>query len=397
MHDLLHTWMDDHASKAVLHLEELVAINTHSLNTAGLEASASSLATLFGELGSVTVEQTPPTTEVDGSGESLVTPLGPLVRVHHDAPGPRVMLIGHHDTVFTPDVHFGWHRSGDTITGPGVADAKGGLVQLWLALGALEAAGCSPAWDLLIVPDEEIGSPGSAPAIRAAAREAALGFGFEPSFPDGGVAGARAGSGNFAIVIRGRAAHAGREHHLGRNAVVEAAEVIGRLASLTAYPEILSNPGVVSGGRAVNIVPDTAVVRSNIRVRTPEQAEFIQASLEELVAGISAKDGFSAELHGRFGRPPKPRTPGYDRLLDAVVAAGAELGLVLAVADTGGVCDGNLMADEGLVNVDNLGPVGGGLHQVGEYLHEPSIANRALLTATLLANLEDLVRKDPST
>lgn len=394
MHQLLHSWIAEHTAEARAHLESLVAINTHSHNVAGLAASASALGELFGNLGDVTYEPSHPVRDFDQRGEPIEHPLGPIVRVSHPAPGPRVLLIGHHDTVFAPSTDFPLDFGGDTITGPGVADAKGGLVQLWLALGALQAGGESPAWDLLVVPDEEIGSPGSADAIRSAARSADLGFGFEPAFPDGGIAAGRPGSGNFTMVIRGRAAHAGREHEMGRNAVVAAAELIRGIAALTRYPEVLANPGVVSGGAAVNIVPDRAVVRANVRVRTPDQAELVRASLADLVSEIEGREGFHASLHGGFGRPPKPRTPVYEALLAAVVEAANGLGMTLSAADTGGVCDGNLMADEGLVNVDNLGPVGGNLHRVGEYLEFPSVAERAMLTATLLSRVESLPRKD---
>lgn len=394
MHDSLHTWISARENAARAHLERLVAINTHSMNLDGLATSAATLQSLFEELGVVSVEACPPVKVVDDRGTVQKQDLGPIVRVRHDAPGPRVMLIGHHDTVFGADVEFGLSVSGPTMTGPGVADAKGGLVQLWLALGALSAANLAPAWELLIVPDEEIGSPGSGPVIRSTARTADIGFGFEPSFPTGDIAAARSGSGNFVVVIRGRAAHAGREHHLGRNALVAAARVIERIADLTIYPDVLANPGVVTGGQAVNIVPDLAVVRANVRVRSSPQAEEVMVAFTTMVEEIDHQEGFSATLHGGFGRPPKPRTPSYEMLISRVIETGAELGLTFDAGDTGGVCDGNLMADEGLLNVDNLGPTGGNLHQVGEYLHFPSVAERALLTATLLTRVESLVKKE---
>ncbi len=396
MHERLHTWILDHQASARTHLEHLVSINTHSYNVRGLTDSAEVLRGMFDGLGTVTVEAVPPARDVDDRGGPIDRELGPLVRVRHQAPGPRIMLIGHHDTVFSPEVAFAPDWGASPVTGPGVADAKGGLVQVWLALGALAAVGGAPAWELLIVPDEEIGSPGSGTAIRSTSRTADVGFGFEPSFPSGDIAAARAGSGNFAVVVAGRAAHAGRDHAAGRNAIVAAADVIKGIAALTSYPDILANPGVVAGGTAVNIVPDRTVVRANVRVRTMEQARGVTAALEDLVGTFDGRDGFTATLHGGFGRPPKPRTAPYEALIAAVIATAAGLGIDLAAGDTGGVCDGNLMADEGLVNVDNLGPVGGNLHQVSEYLHYPSVAERALLTATLLTRAESLVRKEPT-
>lgn len=386
MHDRLHTWIVDHLPQARSLLADLVAMNTWSWNPDGLADSARSIADAFGHLGAVTIEDIGPITQVRDDGGPAVVPLGPALRVRADGPGPHVLLVSHHDTVFAPDVPFGWSEHGDRIQGPGVVDAKGGIVQLWLALGALREAGITRSWELLIVPDEEIGSLGSADAIRRAAAQADVGFGFEPSFPDGSLAAARAGSANYTFVLRGRSAHAGREHHLGRNALTAAARLALGLEELTDRPRILSNPAMVHGGRAPNIVPDTTVLRANVRVADQPAADEVTARVSGLCMEVGAIDGIEVEVHGGFTRPPKPRSPSYLALLDGVVARAGSLGIDLAYADTGGVCDGNLMADAGLDNVDNLGPVGGNLHQVGEYMEAGSLAPRALLAASLLAD-----------
>lgn len=386
MHERLHTWISGHEADAVTLLERLVGMNTWSWNPDGLRASADVLADVFGALGTATIEPIDPIPQLSDAGTLTTAELGPAVRVRHEGDTPHVLLVSHHDTVFPPDVDFTWSRAGDRITGPGVVDAKGGLAVLWLALGSLRAAGIDPSWELLIVPDEEIGSPGSAPLIRAAARGADLGLGFEPSFPDGTLAAGRAGSANYAFLVTGRSAHAGREHHLGRNAVAAAARLVLGLEALTDRPRILANPAVVHGGRAPNIVPDIAVVRANVRVADHEAADHVTARVADLCAQVGSIEGIEVGLHGGFTRPPKPRNPGYVALLDDIVARAAGLGIDVGYADTGGVCDGNLMADEGLHNVDNLGPVGGDLHQVGEYLETGSLVPRALLAASLIAD-----------
>ena len=117
-----------------------------------------------------------------------------------------------------------------------------------------------------------------------------------------------------------------------------------------------------------------------------EAAAEVTAQVEALCEEIGSIDGIEVELYGGFTRPPKPRTDAYLSLLDGIVGRAADLGIEVGYADTGGVCDGNLMADEGLVNVDNLGPVGGNLHQVGEYLETDSLVPRALLAASLIAD-----------
>ncbi len=389
MHGRLHTWISEHEADARDLLERLVGISSWSHDPVGLSRSADAIAEAFGSLGTATIETVDSTTRVTDSGEVEEQHPGPAVRVRSDAPGPRVLLVSHHDTVFSPDVAFAWEVDGDRITGPGVVDAKGGLAQLWLALGALQATGVERAWELLVVPDEEIGSPGSARMIRDASHAADLGFGFEPSFPDGSLAAGRAGSANFSFVVRGRSAHAGREHHLGHNAIEAAARLVTGIAAMTDRPRILATPAVISGGRALNIIPDTTVVRVNVRVRDAAAVEAVQRSIAAVVESVESAEGIQVEVHGGFTRPPKPRGDRYVALLDAVVARAATLGMDLEYADTGGVCDGNLMADAGLVNVDNLGPVGGNLHQVGEYLESNSLVPRAVLTASLLTDLPD--------
>lgn len=387
MHDRLHTWISEHEADARDLLERFVGISSWSHDPVGLTQSAAAIAEAFGAFGTATIEPVDVTTRITDAGEVSELHHGPAVRVRSDAPGPRVLLVSHHDTVFSPDVPFAWEVNGDRITGPGVVDAKGGLAQVWLALGALQAAGLERAWELLIVPDEEIGSPGSARMIREASAVADIGFGFEPSFPDGSLAAGRAGSANYSFVVRGRSAHAGREHHLGHNAIVAAADLITGIAAMTDRPRVLATPAVISGGRALNIIPDTAVVRANVRVQDTAAAESVERSIAAIVDGVEQAEGIRVEVHGGFTRPPKPREDRYVALLDAVVARAATLGMDLQYADTGGVCDGNLMADAGLVNVDNLGPVGGNLHQVGEYLEADSLVPRAVLTASLLADL----------
>src|SRR5690606_18864272 len=122
----------------------------------------------------------------------------------------------------------------------------------------------------LINPDEEIGSIGSAPLLVQGAKRNDFGLTYEPSLPDGTLAGARKGSGNFTTVVHGRAAHAGREPQMGRNAIALLAEYIQALFALNgAMPDITVNPGRIDGGGPVNVVPDLAQCAFNVRVGTP--------------------------------------------------------------------------------------------------------------------------------
>ena len=116
---------------------------------------------------------------------------------------------------------------------PGVADMKGGLAVMLRALQAVESVGVSGfGYEILINSDEEVGSPGSAALIAEAARGKNAALTYEPSaLPDGTLAGARPGSGNFSILVEGRSAHAGRNPEEGRNALLAAADLALRLVA----------------------------------------------------------------------------------------------------------------------------------------------------------------------
>lgn len=377
------------ADRALDDLAALVEVSSWSHDLDGLAACAPAVAELFGRLGAaVRLVDLPPAPHVRDDGTVGTTPVGQAV-VAGLRPGAdrRILLVGHYDTVFPPDSGFVLDREADVWRGPGVVDAKGGLVVAAAALEAAEAEGIDVGWDVVVVPDEEIGSPGSAGLLAEMAGRADIGFGYEPSMPDGSVAGARPGSANFVHVVRGKAAHAGRELDEGRNAILAAARLAQEIDALNHHPDVLANPGRIHGGSAVNVVPDLAVLRSNVRPRTDAAAAYVTEALAEAIDAI-AVDGIDITQHGGITRPPKELNDRYRTLLDAVSAAGHALGMDVAWRDTGGVCDGNNLAGAGLVNVDNLGPIGGDLHRPTEYLEVASIAARAKLGTALIVGFD---------
>jgi glutamate carboxypeptidase len=145
--------------------------------------------------------------------------------------------------------------------------------------------------------------------------------------------------------------------------------------------------GVVRGGEAVNVVPDRALCRFNVRVQSASDQGLFQRHLDQAVARVRRLDGISAELHGGFSRPPRPLDGKALRLLEFVQACGADLGLDLAWRDTGGVSDANLLAASGLAAADGLGPRGGGIHTSEEFLVLDSLPERARLVARCLMGL----------
>jgi glutamate carboxypeptidase len=245
-------------------------------------------------------------------------------------------------------------------------------------------------YTVLMNPDEEIGSPASASLIAETGQRAHMGMTYEPALADGSLAGARKGSGNWSVTFRGKASHAGRDHHLGRSAIAAAADFITRLEAGNGQREgVTFNTGKVDGGGPVNIVPELAIVRFNTRLAEPDQAAFIETHIRACMDAVARRDGIQAELHGGFTRPPKPMAPANAAVFDFTRRAGAALGLTIQWADTGGVCEGNNLWAAGCPNVDTLGVRGAHIHSDRELVKLSSFAERAKLSYVMLAAIAD--------
>ena len=219
-------------------------------------------------------------------------------------------------------------------------------------------------------------------------RRADLGMTYEPCLADGSLAGARKGSGNFTLVVHGKAAHAGRDHHLGRNAFQPLSFFITELQELNGKRDgVTFNTGKVEGGGPVNIVPDLAIARFNVRMPEKEDMAWIEQALTRLVSRINEREGFQASLHGGFTRPPKPMAPKNARLFSWLKEAGQALGLEIRWQDTGGVCEGNNLWAVGCPNIDTLGVRGGRIHSPEEYALLSSFVERSQLSALMLMKL----------
>jgi glutamate carboxypeptidase len=369
------------------------AINTGTRNLDGLARQADLLADAFAALpGDVILEEAAPVEAVTPDGRTVAIAHGRhlVLRVRPQA-NRRLLLTGHMDTVFAADHPFQttrW-RDGATLNGPGVADMKGGIAVMLAALTAFEhsPAATGAGYDVLINADEETGSLSSAPLIARLAAGKAAALTFEPSaLPDGTLAGARAGSGNYSVVIHGRSAHAGRNPHDGRNAIVAAAGLVLALAAL-AGPEISVNPARIDGGSANNVVPDLAVVRFNIRPRSDHAASAFAEALAQAISQMEQVHDVRAHVHGGLSRPPKPMTEPAEALFHLVRACGAALGQTIGWQATGGVCDGNNIAALGVPVVDTMGVRGGAIHSADEFLIVASLAERARLAALVLHRL----------
>ncbi len=387
-------WIDAQQPRMESLVSRWAGINSGSGNIAGLDRMVQELTDAFAVLRQpITRVPLPPRQVIKADGRMAAEPLGAALSIKARPQRPLQVLLGiHFDTVYPAVSEFQLvQRSArQTLHGPGVADAKGGLAVMLIALEALEQSpyAVNIGWEILLNPDEEIGSPGSAPLFLDAARGKIIALLFEPALPDGSLVGARKGSGNFVFVVRGKAAHAGRDFHTGRSAIVTLSELVLALHKLNDRgPDITVNVGRIEGGGALNIVPDLAIARVNIRCRLPEQQEQIYRELDAIIRQADAVEGITVELHGGFHAPPRIFDDAHTLWFNRAAQCSMELGAPITWHDSGGACDGNRLSAAGLPTIDTLGPVGTGIHSFAEQITLPSLAERAKLTALLLLKL----------
>ena len=296
------------------------------------------------------------------------------------------------------DTVYGAHHPFQTLTyindnrvnGPGVADMKGGLIVMLHALIAFEASpyASNLGWDVLINADEEIGSPASSPIMADIAANYQTALVYEPAMTtDGTLAKNRKGSGKLTLIATGVAAHAGRSFYEGRNAICFLAEAISAIHALNGVREgVTINVGLISGGEALNVVPDKAIAKLDIRISHPNDESWVRQQIETVIHNIK-REGYSLTVHGDFSRPVKRVNTATEQLFSRVQRLGLRLGLTIDWQDSGGCCDGNNLAYHGLPVLDTLGVRGGDIHSPKEFILLDSLVERAALSTLLLVEL----------
>ncbi len=390
-------WLEEIPARAGEMLPKLrawCAMPTPSLNADGIGKFVSLLISEFAPWVDTSERLSlNPWETIDERGARIRKSSGPALRCFRRLEAPLRVFLGIHTDVVYADLPNGTvpvREENGRLYGAGAADAKGGIAALLLALQAFERSpfAAKMGFEILLNPDEELGSPGSLPLLGEAAGRNHLGLLFEPALPNGALVSARKGSGNFTAVLRGRGGHAGRDAESGRNSLHGLAEFIMALNAFAAkHPGITVNVGRIDGGGPVNRIPDLGIARFNVRVETGGQAKGVEKFLASQAAEWNAREGYALEFHGGFSSPPKPVEGRTKDLLEATIQCGQELGLALQASPSGGVCDGNKLAALGLPNLDTLGPVGGNLHGGDEWMQIASLAERASLTALLLMKL----------
>ncbi|MFI6642762.1 M20 family metallopeptidase [Streptomyces sp. NPDC050504] len=300
--------------------------------------------------------------------------------VHWSAGGdPKVLLLGHHDTVFPLGTlaRRPFAVADGRVTGPGVFDMLGGLVQ---AVHGLAALADRSGVEILVTADEEVGSRSS----RALIEERALACGavlvFEGAADGGALKTGRKGCGTFEVTVTGRASHAGLEPEAGVNALVEAAHQVLAIAALgRPGAGTTVTPTVAAAGTQSNVVPAGATVSVDVRVESAEEKERVEAAFAALAPHL---EGAALSVRGGIGRPPMPESASAGLF---AVARGLLPG-VEGVA-VGGGSDGNFTAALGIPTLDGLGAVGGGAHADHEYVLVDTMEERARLVTGLVSAL----------
>ncbi len=366
-------------------------INSHSFNTDGLAVMLASLERDFSSLNGE-VEKIPlyPIETISPQGLNSTIALGEVLHITKRPEAPLQLLFGGHmDTVYPADSEFQNTQMLDTNTlrGPGVTDMKGGLAVMLTALEALEQ---SPHADqigyrIIINPDEEIGSPGSTHVFQEHANGCAAAFLFEPAFSDQSLASSRKGSSNYTILVRGKSAHAGRDFFTGKSAIATLSELLVNIHRLN-HPEkeTTLNLGYIYGGGPVNIVPDQAMCRLNVRAVTKEEMEITERQLNEMMAELAKKHDVNCRLIKEIQRPPKPFDKETEKLYGDLRTCAQELGYDLQWHPSGGACDGNTLAAMGIPTIDCCGVIGGNIHTHSEFVLIDSLVDKAKWVAHYL-------------
>ncbi len=308
--------------------------------------------------------------------------------------GPRVLMIGHTDTVFDPGTvaERPFRVEGGRALGPGVSDMKGGLLTGFLAVEVLQEAGFDGFGRITYVnnPDEEIGSPFSRAHIAELAKEADVALVLEGARENGDVVSARKGVSDYTIEIVGRAAHAGVEPERGRSAILEAAHKTVALQALNGrWPGVTVNVGVVHGGTRTNVVPERCTIEVDVRSPAEDTLEAAEAEVERIANEHTVPDVAVGIGGGAWHRPMEKSGKGA-KLAKLAVDIAHDLGFELHDAATGGASDANTTAAAGVPTLDGLGPVGGDDHGPKEWIDLTSVVPRISLLAGLVSRLGSL-------
>jgi glutamate carboxypeptidase len=359
-----------------------VEIETPSTDGAAVNVLVGKVAADFAALGAA-VERFPGR---DGYGDHL------RIRSPWAGDAKGIVLVGHLDTVWQKGTlaERPFTIDGDKVYGPGTYDMKGGGYLGFYAYRHLvrQAKETKLPVTLLFVAEEEVGSPTSRQLIEETAAGAKYALVLEPGRPGNAVVTARKSVSQFRMAVKGRSAHAGGNHEMGRSAIAELARQILALEAMTDYARgITVNVGVAAGGNTgfANVVAASAAAEIDMRCPdAPTTAEMI----ERILALRPVGPDIELTVTGGENRPAFARDEKVAALYEHAKRVAAELGQKLPEVATGGASDGNFIAARGVPTLDGLGVVGFGAHAENEHLLISSLEPRAALLLRLLETLE---------
>jgi glutamate carboxypeptidase len=298
----------------------------------------------------------------------------------------RVLLLGHLDTVWPKGTlkKMPWREVDGTLRGPGVLDMKAGVVMALEAVAALRELGQERPVTLLLVSEEEVGSPVSRAITERLAGECAVVFVLEPAQ---GLAykTARKGVGQFELRVEGVASHAGVDFGSGHSAVLEMARLVETVSGFTDLSKGMTvNVGVIAGGTRSNVVAAECVAEVDVRIARASDAAKVEKMFRQLK---TMDEGCRLTVSGGINRPPMERKAGTIALFWLAKKLAGEMGLELDEASTGGGSDGNFTAAMGVATLDGMGAVGAGAHAVHEHVVVKHLVERTALLAGVIAGV----------
>ncbi len=398
------TAVDAGNASALALLEKAVNINSGTHNFPGVRAVGDVFRQEFTALGFTT-------TWVDGTAFHRA---GHLI-ANHPGPGPRIILVGHLDTVFEKDSPFQTYKRIDetTATGPGVIDMKGGDVIIVAALKALKTAGVLDRLNVIVVmtgDEEEAGDPHQ--AARAALVQAATGARYALGFEDGSgdpkfAVTARRGTSSWKLEVKGKPGHSSQifRSEIGYGANYELARILdGFRKRLSAEPHLTFNPSLVLGGTAVdldealargtaagktNVIAERAAAIGDLRTLSKQQLEHARTVMKSVVATtpLGQTQGTISFADGYPGLPP---APGNAKLLAGYDRASRDLGFGAVTAvnpDRAGAADVAFIADEVPNIIDGIGLMGHDDHSPQETADLTTLPSQTKRAAVLLYRL----------
>lgn len=372
-------WLREQAGAIEADLAHLVEVNSFTDNKEGGQEVGRRLAALF-SLPELTATHVPSASGRFADHWVFSTA----------APGSPVALIGHLDTVFPPGTFEGYAKDGTLRRGPGVLDMKGGLVVVAYALRALSREGLLAGLPLrvVVVADEEVGSPEGQEILRAHASGARSALVFEAGRAKDAIITQRKGTGGITVVAQGKAAHAGNLHHEGVNAIWALAVFVNEVQRLTDYGAGRTvNVGKLTGGQGKNTVPDQAEALLDIRFTSTADGEKLVAAIEAAArTAEAAVPGARLTITGGIARRPLERTPASAALLHSYADCAKEEGLGGDESPLlGGGSDANTTSALGIASIDGLGPRGKGFHTKDEQIEIATMVPKAAALARFLA------------